>query len=194
MLKKIVLGGVITAMSAGLIYGGVTRTAARAETGEASREGSGQGKGRTSELSSYRENENERGFENGQRINGNRDNTGSDQFGGEWSGTGNEDYQTMEYLGTVADVTSDWMAIRLENGSEILVENRAWWYAQDAGFTAAAGDPVQVKGFIDDEGVFEASMLLNLNSGAQVEIRGEQGGRPNWAGGGGGGGNRGGAS
>ena len=181
MLKKIVLGG-------------VTRTEARAETGEALQEGGGQGKGRTSELSGYRENENERGFETGQRNSGNRDNTGRDQFGGEWSGTGNEDYQTVEYLGTVADVTSDWMAIRLENGSEILVENRAWWYAQDAGFTAAAGDPVQMKGFIDDEGVFEASMLLNLNSSAQVEIRGEQGGRPNWAGGGGGGGNRGGAS
>lgn len=196
MFRKIVIGGLIAALSGGLIYGGIYRTAARAETGEAAREGTNRGEGRNAGQNENQgfDQENDRGFQNTQANSGNKGNSGYGQRGGEGVEAESGVYQTVESTGIVSDITKDWLAIRLEDGSEMLIEDRAWWYALDSGFSAIAGDSVQVTGFIDDDGKFEPSMILNMSSGVQVEIRGEQGGRPNWAGGGGGGGNRGGIS
>ena len=72
----------------------------------------------------------------------------------------------------------------LQTGSgEIVIADRPWSYALEAGFSAQAGDQVTVQGFYEGE-TFEAGQLTNGD--LVVSIR-EESGRPLWAGGRGGG-------
>ncbi|MBM3137852.1 MAG: hypothetical protein FJZ98_06655 [Chloroflexi bacterium] len=89
--------------------------------------------------------------------------------------------------GTVADYSADRLTVMTINGQEFFVENRAWWFAQQAGFAVNIGDRIELSGFFDESGFFEVSQLMNLINGININIRDESG-RPYWAGNGGGGG------
>lgn len=93
--------------------------------------------------------------------------------------------------GDVMAVTTDLLLVMNTSGKEIVIENRAWWYAQEQGFFADVGDQVELAGFYDNNGVFEVSWIANRALGSEVQIR-DAGGRPNWAGGNGGRGGQGG--
>lgn len=100
-------------------------------------------------------------------------------------GTATGPAQVNEWLtlnGTVTSVDTNALVLQTGDGQEIVVENRAWWFAQDQGFSAAAGDSVTVVGFYEGQD-FEVGRIDNLTSGQTADIR-EVGGRPLWAGGG----------
>ncbi len=110
-------------------------------------------------------------------------------FGGEGNteapgdGTGTGQAQVDEWLtlqGTVTSVDADALLVQTDAGEQVTVENRAWWFAQDQGFTAQAGDRVSLLGFYED-GDFEVGQIDDLSSGQAVSIRDENG-RPLWAG------------
>ena len=84
--------------------------------------------------------------------------------------------------GTVASIDVNGLVILTADGQEIVMANRPWWFAQDAGFVAEVGDEVDLVGFYEGEG-FEVGQITNATSGQIVPIR-EQNGRPLWAGGG----------
>jgi hypothetical protein len=87
----------------------------------------------------------------------------------------------LDVPGTVLGVDTSALVVGSQEG-EIAVENRAWWFAQDQGFTAQVGDRLTLRGFFEGDD-FEVGSIVNHTSDKIVRIR-EEGGRPLWAGGG----------
>ena len=206
MIKKILLGITFTALAGGLIYGGVNRTLAqtidkepvtqllrlekdlnnqeRLEENLEIKQGVGIDNGSTGQ-----------GLGTGNDNDGGGYGNGSDKQGYEQSGDGVpfgdgvpdavvDEWVTLQ--GTVTAVDASLLEVTTSDGKVILVENRAWWFAQEQGLTLAAGDSVSLTGFYDD-GVFEASSITSLATSQTVSLR-DADGRPLWAGRGNGGG------
>ena len=176
MIKKIILSVIVLGISAGLVYGGVYRTIARTQTEEKvsqsernlsinqgkSEEGKqGQGKNRTSSSGG------QQGGKNGLES----DHVASEE----------ESKDMVSFTGTVTQVNENLLVVLSEKGNEIVIENRAWWFATDAGFSAGIGDSIALNGFYEAADKFEVSYIENLTIGVDVQIR-EGGGRPLWAG------------
>ncbi|MDK2981261.1 MAG: hypothetical protein PWQ55_1608 [Chloroflexota bacterium] len=181
MLKKIAMGIVLAGISGGLIYGAAYRTALRAETGAgggnyaAGSRGNAQGR----ELQEFQADDRLTGSGRG---NG-QGRQGSGSSRADSAGVGLAQVQEIEVIeGTVSLVDADQLIVMDADGSQTSVENRAWWYASEAGFSANSGDEIRLTGFYD-EGVFETITLENLTQGISVQLR-EESGRPLWAGGG----------
>jgi len=188
MIKKIVLGVVVLGVSAGLIFGGVYRTIARADTGEQANQSKQNqliNKGNLEErnLSPIQESSEERGFGQG---NG-RVNDSSEQQGGgnrlesTRVTTGEELKDIVSFTGIVTQIEEDLLVIICGIGKEIVVEGRALRFAIDAGFSAEIGDSIALKGFYETIDEFEISHIENLTKIIEVQIR-EESGRPLWAG------------
>jgi len=84
--------------------------------------------------------------------------------------------------GTVQGVDSSALVVETSEGQEIVVEGRAWSFAQESGFEAQSGDQVELTGFYEDTN-FEVGQIRDLSSGQSVTLR-QESGRPLWAGGG----------
>ena len=206
MIKNILLGITFTALAGGLIFGGVNRTLAqtvdkepvaqllrlekdlnnqeRLEENLEIKQGVGIDNGSTGQ-----------GLGTGNDNDGGGYGNGSDKQGYEQSGDGVpfgdgvpdavvDEWVTLQ--GTVTAVDASLLEVTTSDGKVILVENRAWWFAQEQGLTLAAGDSVSLTGFYDD-GVFEASSITSLATSQTVSLR-DADGRPLWAGRGNGGG------
>ena len=87
----------------------------------------------------------------------------------------------VSFTGIVSQVNEDQLMILCEKGNEIVIENKAWWFATDTGFSAEIGDSIYVNGFYETADEFEVSTVENLTKGVEVQIR-EGSGRPLWAG------------
>ena len=99
---------------------------------------------------------------------------------GDGAGSGQAEVQEWLTLsGTVLSVDEDALVVQTAE-SEVVVENRPWWFAQELGFSAQAGDRVTLTGFYEN-GVFEAGQIDDTTTGQTVRIRDENG-RPGWAG------------
>ena len=209
MIKSILLGITFTALAGGLIFGGVNRTLAQTvdkepvaqllrlekelntqeklEENLEIKQGVGVGNGGVGQgLGTGNGNEGSNGGGYG---------NGTDQEAYEQSGDGVpygdgvpdavvEEWVTLE--GTVTAVDANLLEVTTGDGKVIVVENRAWWFAQEQGFTLAAGDAVSLTGFYEDVD-FEAGSINSLATDVTVSLR-DADGRPLWAGRGNGGG------
>ena len=102
--------------------------------------------------------------------------------------TGSGEANVNEWLlieGTVVSVDENTLVVHTTAGTQVLVENRAWWFAQEQGFSAQSGDQVTLTGFYEGAD-FEVGQIENATSNQIVLIRDETG-RPLWAGSGRGG-------
>jgi hypothetical protein len=97
-----------------------------------------------------------------------------------------EEWLTLQ--GTVMSVDADTLVMETDNGEQVSVENRAWWFAQEQGFSAQVGDQVTLVGFYegDDPSTgselrFEVGRIDDVTQGQTVLVRDENG-RPLWAG------------
>ncbi len=88
--------------------------------------------------------------------------------------------QWLTVFGSVVSVDANALIVRTEDGQQIAVENRAWWFAQEQGFGTVVGNEVRLVGFYDGD-VFEVGQIDDTTLGATVLIRDESG-RPLWAG------------
>ncbi len=200
MIKKILLGITFTALAGGLIYGGVNRTLAqtidkepvtqllrlekdlnnqeRLEENLEIKQGVGIGNGSTGQGLGTGNDNDSGGYGNGS------DKEGYEQSGdGVPFGDGVPDAVVDEWVtlqGTVTAVDASLLEVTTSDGKMILVENRAWWFAQEQGLTLAAGDSVSLTGFYDD-GVFEAGSITSLATSQTVSLR-DADGRPLWSG------------
>lgn len=155
MFKKIMFGTILFALIAILGIGAVTRTMDRTSTYS---DDVGQGRGRVSEVSASAVEEKE-----------------SPRWGQQTQA------QTMTTIaGTVASVNENALTVKLADGSQIVVENRPWRFAQEQKFTAQVSDQIKLTGFTHD-GKFETARIENLTNGKIVQLRDEYG-RPGWSG------------
>lgn len=166
MSKKIVLGVVLLGLIGILVAGAVIRTLDKTGN-EAEARGLGHGAGGQQELQA--------GAGQGQGVG--RGGAGSGQ------GSGVSQAEVDEWLtvqGSVAVVDENALVVRTADGREIVVENRPWWFAQEQGFSAQAGDQLTLVAF-DEGGELKVGQITNLTTGQEVAIR-DRDGRPMWAG------------
>lgn len=104
-----------------------------------------------------------------------------DNAQGDQSGTGQAQVDGwLQIQGSVVSVDADALIVQTAAGDQIAVENRPWWFAQEQGFSAQAGDQVTLTGFYEGE-EFEVGRIDDATNGLSVLIRDETG-RPLWAG------------
>ena len=135
------------------------------ENGEYNQEGFGQGKNSQESGSGSGQG---RG---GQGRNSGRDNSGSDDHA---------DTILLTLDGTVENITPEAVIINTTEGHEVLIEGRAWRYAQEMGYSLQVGQTITVSGF-EEDGEFKAVEILGNGSVGAFQFR-ENGGRPMWAG------------
>lgn len=209
MIKSILLGITFTALAGGLIFGGVNRTLAqtvdkepvaqllRLEKNEANlekleerleiKQGVGIGNGGAGQgIGTGNGNE---GINGGGKGNGSTNDAYEQSGDGVPFGDGEPDALVDEWVtvqGTVTAVDANLLEVTTSDGKVVVVENRAWWFAQEQGFTLAVGDTVSLTGFYEDVD-FEAGSITSLATNQTVSLR-DADGRPLWAGRGNGGG------
>lgn len=154
MIKKVVWGLVALVLVGILVAGAIVRTAAK--TGDV--EGAQGAFGR------------ERGGGQGQGL-GLEDEAGTGQA------------QVDEWItvqGSVVEIGEDLLLVAGDEGTEIVVENRPWQFAQEQGFAAQAGDRLTLTAFYEGDRL-EVGQVANERTGQSVRLRDESG-RPMWAG------------
>ena len=194
MLKKIVLGALLTGLVAVLIVGAVNRTNAKSGEGagvtgrrgqvtesvtaDAVAQGSG---GRWSETETP-QGATGRGGGGGRWAQGGPG-AGSalEQAPAGQSGVPQADVQPDAWRtlqGTVVSVADDLVEIRTAAGEVIPFEGRPLSFVLEQGFSLEVGDAVALAGF-DEDGEFKISQVTS--NGASITLR-DASGRPGWAG------------
>ena len=193
MLKKIVLGALLTGLVAVLIVGAVNRTNAKGSesSGETGRRGQAtesvtadaiaQGSGgRWSETETT---QGTTGRGGGRWAQGGSAEQGSalEQAPAWQSGVPQADVQPDEWLtiqGTVVRVADDLVEIRTAAGEVIPFEGRPLSFALEQGLSLEVRYAVTLAGF-DEDGEFKISQVTS--NGASITLR-DASGRPGWAG------------
>ena len=110
---------------------------------------------------------------------------------------GENEKEWLTFQGTVASVDANTLVVETASGQQVIVENRAWWFVQEQGFSTQEGDQVTLTGFYENDDPstgsgfhFEVGQIDNITTGQTVLVRDENG-RPLWAGQGRGNGGRG---
>ncbi|NPV57156.1 MAG: hypothetical protein HPY76_10865 [Anaerolineae bacterium] len=207
MVKKILLGVLFAGVVGALVFGAVNRTIAKADDdvaqGERGRElaleqASSEGRSAANPQGQGRNQRNPDGAA-GEALVPGADNEAQDGNGrqGGAGGRGASDNvaipdplaevdEVVSLTGAVTAVTADELTLKLQDGTDFLVEGRAWSYAQEQGFATAVGNTLLLAGFYDDDGTYEVITIQDQTSGVSVTLR-EASGRPGWAGNGRGG-------
>jgi hypothetical protein len=176
MSKKVILSLLLVGLIGVLVTGAIIRTADRSgNVAEARGLGRGQANGEGTGgygLDSYNDGGRGRGGYGGE---------GRTDAPGDGTGTGQAQVDVWVTLhGTVMTADADVLLVQTDGGEEVTVENRPWWFAQEQGFSAEAGDAVTMVGFYENDD-FEAGQISNAATGQTVSLRDENG-RPLWAG------------
>jgi hypothetical protein len=186
MLKKILVGAGITLLVGLLVAGAIIRTANRTGNG-AGAQGLGRGQGNvtgtTGVLDQVARGGGQGRFGGAGEATTQRGYDGLGRADAAGDGTGTGQAQVDEWLtlqGTVTSVDADALVVQVDSGEQVIVENRAWWFAQDQEFTANEGDRMSIVGFYEN-GDFEVGQMSDLTTGQTVTVR-DQSGRPLWAG------------
>jgi hypothetical protein len=187
MLKKIVLGTVFVIFIGALITGAVIRTMDKTEQ-TAQGADAGRGNGRNAALESVEVSEGRGNGYGGKGSGANGDEAaisdrGRGGNGGEGSGLlaeENSDHVWNTYSGVVISVSEAVLTIETDDGESIIIDGRAWSYAQELGFAIQQEEHVQFEGFYED-GEYKVSWIKNLDTGETIILRDDTG-RPVWAG------------
>lgn len=176
MVKKFVLGTLLVGLIAFLVIGTMIRTIDKSgNVAEARGQGHG---GEQSIVSGQGHGAGGQGVQS----------AGSAGHGGEGNldapgdATGTGQAEVDEWLtvsGAVVRMDADALVVQTAE-DEVTVENRPWWFAQELGFSAQAGDQVTLTGFCEN-GEFKVGRIDDTTTGQTVHIRDENG-RPGWAG------------
>lgn len=93
----------------------------------------------------------------------------------------------LKIEGTVMSADADALTVETVEGQEVVVDGRAWLFAQEWGFSPQPEDEVTLLGFYEDDLLaatgqrYEVGQISNDTTGEVLQIR-DQSGRPLWAG------------
>jgi len=198
MLKKVVFGIILIGLSTVLVVGAINRTSDLSERSEASTERSRGAEGGERNKSAEEGSQgNQYGRSNardekvtieevssisqgnGNGGSGGRGNNSRDVVGGE---VGTDQTEAQEWItveGYVGLISEDALTVVLSDGEEILVEGRAWRFAQENEFSTEIGHRFSITGFYED-GEFKAGLIVDLTTDLSITLR-QESGRPSWA-------------
>ena len=211
MIKKIFLGALFLGLAGVLIFGAVNRTVAKStetplakgEGGGGQFEGSidtdhqgGHGQFGSNEAGGAHETHDHEGDCSGDL---NESHEQRSELGGSWGGqrrggggmssggsiAGHSEVETASYItveGSVVSADVEALVVSTADGETVVIEGRAWRFAQELGYTARINAPITVVGFYED-GEFKVVQISGNAGEVPLQLR-EPGGRPNWAGGG----------
>jgi hypothetical protein len=197
MRKKLLIGTLAFGLVGAMIFGAVNRTLARAEFDtdnqeEIESQGIGSGRGRSQELGNLQGDGNGQGDGSGQGFgngSGRGQGNGNGQSRGNGKGNGNRgsdqssekgELELLSLEGVIESIDENSLVIITQNGV-VVIENRAWSYAQDQGFTPGLEDQVTIEAFYDEYVSLEVASIQDLTNGQRLVLRDENG-RPMWAG------------
>jgi hypothetical protein len=173
MVKKIVLGALMIGLCSIVIAGAINRTTAKTTGSEhVNRQGDGYG------IAESNSNTGERS-RGKQGPGGNNNRATIQDLDGDLEADASLSQERTVLHGIVASVGGDTLTVELLDGETIVVEGRAWSFAQERGFTSEVGDQVALTGTIQEE--FKIWRIENLTTGQTITLRGGNG-RPQWAG------------
>ena len=211
MIKKIFLGALFLGLAGVLIFGAVNRTIAKStETPLAKGEGGGgqlEGFIDTDHQDGHGQSESNaadgthgtldhegdcsgelsESHEPGSELGGS---WGGQRRGGGWMGSGgsiagHSEVETASWItveGSVVNADAEALVVSTADGETVVIEGRAWRFAQEMGYTARINAPITVVGFYED-GEFKVVQISGSAGEVPLHLR-EPGGRPMWAGGG----------
>jgi hypothetical protein len=191
MVKKIMLGTLLIGLIGILVTGAVIRTRGKTElVAEAHGYGYGHDHDEVGECAEVEPGQG-RGWGNGET--GTYATGGSGRGRGGYGGQGREGAPGINSIGkasveewlmlqgSVVSVDSDALVVQTaSSGEQVTMENRAWWFAQEQGFSAQVGDQVTLVGFYEN-GDFEIGQINDATTSQTVLVRDENG-QPLWAG------------
>jgi len=216
MIKKIFLGALFLGLAGVLIFGAVNRTIAKSiETPLAKGEGGGrqlEGSIETDHQGGHGQFESNAAGGTHETHDHEGDCSGNlsesygptNKLGGSLGGqrrggggrnsddsiAGHSEAETASWItveGSVVSADAEALVVSTADGETVVIEGRAWRFAQELGFTARVNAPITVVGFYED-GEFKVVQISGNDSEVPLQLR-EPGGRPMWAGGGQQGGN-----
>lgn len=186
MFKKIVVGIVISAISAGLIYGAINRTTARSdhsvEERQSQQESHRSGRGDfTSNEGKIWLNVDEK--QNGSQVRGRQGTRNAESSPDQVAeNTGQIEVKDwISLIGTVNLISDDVVQVQTEDGELITIEGMPRRFAEEQGFLLQEGMRVELMGFFEGD-EFEVGEITDLRFGLSISLR-EASGRPLWAGG-----------
>lgn len=174
MVKKIVLGILMVGLCGMLVVGAVNRTTAKTTGVEQVYLQGGRYGGTGTKPDA------------GERSGGKQGSGGNNHWASTQDLDGNPEadasfsQERTVLHGIVASVGEDTLTVELLDSETIVVEGRAWSFAQERGFTSQAGDQVRLTGAIQEE-EFKIWGIENLTTGQVITLR-DGNGRPQWAG------------
>jgi hypothetical protein len=208
MVKKIVLGTLFIGLVGLLIFGAVNRTIAKSDgqvaralnwenevvsedvgiqPGDGNSRGGWRGQFDQNEAGENGECDEHGGV--GQGKNSQVQGSGGGQGrGGQGRNSGREasepdvhaDTILQSLEGTIVNVSPEAVVINTAEGQDVLIEGRAWRYAQEMGYSLQVGQSITVSGF-EEDGEFKAVEILAGPGVSAFQFR-EKSGRPMWAG------------
>jgi hypothetical protein len=216
MIKKIFLGALFLGLAGVLIFGAVNRTIAKStetplakgEGGGGQLEGSidtdhqgGHGQFESNAAGGAHETHDHEGDCSGDLSESHE--PGS-ELGGSWDGqrrggggmgsggsiAGHSESETASWItveGSIVSADAEALVVSTADGETVVIEGRAWRFAQELGYTASVNTPITVVGFYED-GEFKVVQISGNDSEVPLQLR-EPSCRPMWAGGGQQGGN-----
>jgi len=216
MIKKIFLGALFLGLAGVLIFGAVNRTIAKStETPLAKGEGGGwqlessidtdhqggRGQFESNTAGGTHETHDHEGDCSG---NSSESHEPRSELGGSWGGqrrgggggggggsiAGHSEAETASWItvvGSVVSADAEALVVSTAAGETVVIEGRAWRFAQELGYTARVNAPITVVGFYEDS-EFKVVQISGNSGEAPLQLR-DPGGRPVRAGGGQQGGN-----
>ncbi|MBN1564983.1 MAG: hypothetical protein JXA10_14145 [Anaerolineae bacterium] len=85
------------------------------------------------------------------------------------------------FAGTAVDATESELLLQSGTGEQLLIEGKAWTYAQEQGFSVTSAESITVTGFYEGD-EFVAASLTRTAAGQTIWLRDATTGRPLWAG------------
>lgn len=173
MFKKAILSIALVGFIGILVVGAVLRT--RDKTDRQSESGE-QGRGRSAQNALV--DENQRQTAGQQRGQSSRDRTEDIGDGLAIGEAAVEEWATRE--GVVIASNEEMLTILLDDGESLVIEGRAWSFAQEQNLAVDINDRLVLHGFFEGD-TFEVGHIDNLTTQQAVALR-EESGRPLWAG------------
>ena len=197
MLKKIIVGALVAALSGVLIVGAINRTEAKSEQVAQGLERNSSALAREEHQELWQEKQGRQGqgnrpaYAETDMLESTSTGGGQGRFSEVTNGSQPEDAirggeglasvdEWLEVVGTVVSKDGDALVLQLQDGQKMVVECRAWTYALELGFTTDIGHELKLYGFYEND-EFEIGGFEDLTENSLTMVR-EESGRPQWAG------------